>query len=138
MAVLSRVRIIDDGQSLQGRRGRAYPVVCGVVALLETGYGLTMLFEGSARGVLILLLGVPAATMGVTWGATAVVDDRGVRPLGRLRRIPWARITAVSRPNTYEGSVVVVLKDGRRLQTGFPADLLPRLTALGAKNNSGI
>ena len=57
----------------------------------------------------------------------AVVDDRGVRPLGRLRRARWSEVTAVCRSNSYEGSVVIVLGGGRRAQTGFPADWLPRV-----------
>lgn len=77
-----------------------------------------------------MLMGVWFATLATTSGLPAVVDARGVRPIGRLRRVPWENVAAIHRPNTYEGSLVIVLQGGQRLQTGFPADMLPRLTAL--------
>lgn len=39
-------------------------------------------------------------------------------------------MAAIDRPNSHEGSLVIVLKNGRRVQTGFPADMFSRMATL--------
>lgn len=106
------------------------PTVLAVVSVFELVFGLSLLAHASARGGIYVLLGVCFAAMAVTWSRPTVVDTRGVRAVGRLRRTAWANVAAIDRPNSHEGSLVIVLKNGRRVQTGFPADMLSRMATL--------
>ncbi|MFC6706821.1 hypothetical protein [Flexivirga alba] len=130
MAVLNCDRIVDDGDSLLGRRSRTWPTVYAVVSGFELLYGILLLAQASARGGLYVLPGVCFALLAVTWSVPAVVDVQGVRAIGRLRRVPWANIAAIHSPDSHESSVVVVLASGKRVQTGFPVAMLSRMAAL--------
>lgn len=125
--IIDTDQISDDGSILTGRRGRAFPRFCMSAAGFDLLGAAAMAFQG--RIMSSLLMAAMAVLMARTgWGARRPVriGPDGVNVPARVRRIPWDQVDGVELPGQREGSVVVI-RAGRRLQTGFPARYMCRI-----------
>ncbi|WP_431842676.1 hypothetical protein [Calidifontibacter indicus] len=122
-------QVQDTGDALVAHGSRVWPMTGAIVAAFLALCSVGLLMDGAwARVPQAVCPAILLAHLAIRSWRGLRVDTCGVRPVGRLRRIPWSGIAAVEARNY--GIDVVLVKKGKRISLGLPQRFLPRVEEL--------